>query len=216
VSEMRRLLYFLIVHNQTDLGSLKRELSMEGERRYGKREWENHLRGVEDEWNRVEEFINQYLIDHDIPVGKVRIYQDGLPVAGEVGSKIVREVARQGSRNYQILVNLIYQGACLEEAESRELLVQEHGHLTRIVKAKTPTEKLKHYILYQDISEDLLDRRDTYIANRINESLQEDELGLAFFGGTHSIVDKLDGDIDVTAPQEFNDPISIDLIRNAR
>ena len=68
---MRKLLYFSIVHNQADLGSLKEELLTEGEKRYGKKEWENHLKQVQESWNRIEEFINHYLNTNYIRVDKV-------------------------------------------------------------------------------------------------------------------------------------------------
>lgn len=213
---MRKLLYSLIVHNQADLGSFKERLSIEGERRYGRIRWEAHLKQVQESWDRTEEIVGRFLNTNNVPKSKVRVYQDGLPVAGEIGLKIVREGARRGSKNYQILENLVDRGACLEEADSRELLLQEHNYLSKIVKAATLTEKLKQYALYQVISQELLNKRDIYIAERINATLSKDELGLAFFGAIHSIVDKLAKDIEVTIIQEFKDRISIDLMNRGR
>jgi hypothetical protein len=209
---MRRLLYFLIIHNQADLGSLKESLSAEGERKYGKAEWENHLKQVEKSWNKIEKTIKQHLDDGSIHFNKIRLYQDGLPIAGETGLKVVKDVAKQGSRNYQILEDLIEHGSSLEEAESKELLLGEYEYISRILKAETSTERLKHSILYQDVAQELLDKRDAYIANRINKTLKENELGILFLGGKHSIIDRLDKDINIRLIKEFKDKISTELM----
>ncbi len=209
---MRQLLYFMVVYNQADAGQLKEELSAEGMKKYGKREWESHLKSVQESWDRIEQIAEKYLDASGIPINRVRIYQDGLPAAGEIGMQIVREVAGKGSKNYRILENLVIRGACLEEAESRKLLRQEHDYLSRILKAPSEAEKLKQYIFYLEASPRLLAERDRYTAEKINTTLNEDEFGLAFFGGTHSIVDKLAEDIEVTVIDEFHDKISADLM----
>lgn len=210
---MRQLLYFPIIHNQADIGSLKEQLSIEGERKYGKEEWAGYLKQVGKSWDRIEKLVKEHITANKVPISKVRLYQDGLPAAGEIGLKIVKDVAKQGSRNYQILEDLISKGAYLEEAENKELLMEEYGHISRILKAETPTERLKYFILYQDAAQELLDKRDAYIANSINETLDKDELGILFLGGRHSILDKLDKNITVRVIQEFRDKISTDLIK---
>lgn len=210
MNNMRKLLYIPIVHNQADLGSFETRLSLEGGRKYGQAAWQDHLAQVQISWNRIENQIKQQF--NSIPVDKIRIYQDGLPEAGEIGLKIVKEVARLGSKNYQILEDLLRQGAQLEEAESKELLLQEYEHLSRLTKATTPAEQLKVYLVYQKVAQELLNKRDAYIANRINITLKKDELGIAFFGSKHSIVDRLDEDITITIIQEVKDKISADLM----
>ncbi len=207
---MRKLLYIPVVHNQADLGSLEARLSLEGKRKYGQAAWQDHLAQVQISWNRIENEIKQQF--NNTPADKARIYQDGLLKAGEIGLKIVKEVARLGSKNYQILEDLLRQGAQLEEAESKELLLQEYGYLSRLSKATTPTEQLKVYLEYRKVAQELLNKRDAYIANRINLTLKKDELGIAFFGSKHSIADRLDEDITITIIQEFKDKISADLV----
>lgn len=209
---MRQLLYFPIIHNQADLGSLKEQLSAEGEIKYGKAEWEDHTKQVQKSWDRIKGLIKEYASTNNIQFSKIRLYQDGLPAAGETGLKIVKEVAKQGSRNYQILEDLINQGAKLEETESKELLLEEYEYIRNIFKAETPTERLKYSILYQDAAPELLEDRDTYIAKKINGTLKKGELGIIFLGGKHSILDKLDKDIDVRPIQEFKDKISTELM----
>ena len=46
----------------------------------------------------------------------------------------------------------------------------------------------------------MLYQRDEYIAQRINNTLQEEEMGILFLGIMHSIEDKLDKDIVLIQP----------------
>ena len=200
---MKKLIYFPIVHNQVDLGSMGSQLSLAGEQKYGEL-WKEHLKEVDLAWNKIGSYVNQ--------IENLRIYQDGLPVAGDIGIRIVKDVANSGSKNYKIIENLISNGAVLEIAESKELLLKEYNFLNRITNAITSVEKLKANILYKDESEKLLSDRDEYIANQINTTLNDGEIGVAFFGGAHSIVDKLNNDIEVIVIQMFKDEISLSLI----
>ncbi|MBU4501913.1 MAG: hypothetical protein KKA79_04920 [Nanoarchaeota archaeon] len=207
---MRKLLYFPIIHDQADMGSLETKISQEGERKYGQAAWKDHLKQVQISWNRLQNKIKQQF--DDVPADKVKIYQDGLPEAGEIGLKIIKEVAKRGSKNYQIVEDLLRKGAQLEKAESKELLIQEYNYLSRLRDATTPVEQLNALLVYQEKAQELLNKRDDYIANRINITLKYDELGIAFFGSKHSIIDRLNKDITVTRIQEFKDKITIDLI----
>lgn len=208
---MRHALYFSTIHNQADLGSMGMELSKAGERKYGETEWKEHIQQVQESWDRIEKFVEEYIKTNNIHINKIRLYQDGLPIAGEIGLKIVKDVAKQGSKNYQILESLISRGAYLEEAESKELLLEEYKNISRIIQAKTPAEQLQQSLLYKGIAEELLNKRDNHIAKKINTTLNKGELGLIFFGGEHSIVDKLDKDITCQVIQEFNNKISTKL-----
>jgi len=210
MNNMRKLLYIPVIHDQADMGSLETRLSMEGEKKYGQAAWQNHLAQVQTSWDRIENEIKQQL--NSTPANKMRIYQDGLPKAGEIGLKIIKEIAKRGSKNYQILEELSRQGAQLEEAESKELLLQEYEYLSILSKATTLTEQLHAYIEFQEVAQELLNKRDAYIANRINITLKKDELGIAFFGGKHYIINRLDKDITINTIQEFKDKISADLI----
>ena len=202
-------MYFPIVHNEADMGSVGAGFSLACEKKYGRVDWRNHVEQVRKSWNRVGDLVNR---EFKMSTSRVRIYQDGLPVAGEIGLKIVKDVAKQGSQNYQIVEGLIGQGALLEEAESKELLLQEHGYLSRIGGATTTIELTKADLLYKEVAEELLNERDAYIAGRINETLGKGELGMAFFGGKHSIVGKLEKDIVVDVVEEFRDGISVGLM----
>lgn len=209
--DMKRLLYIPIVHNQTDLGSLGSQLSLEGERKYGVSLWQNHLELVDKSWDEIEIEISKQL--KKISFDKIKIYQDGLPVADDIGIKIVKDTAKKGSKNYNIIDNLLTQGAKLEIAENKEFLFKEYYLLSDITKTETPENILKAYLIYQNISQELLNDRDNYIANQINVTLNDGEIGIAFFGAAHSIINKLNKDIKVVVIQMFTDAISLNLIK---
>ncbi len=208
---MKKLLYIPIVHNQADLGSLGTALSSEGERKYGAQQWTEHLQQVNRSWDEIENEISMRL--NDFPSGSVRIYQDGLPANGETGIKIIKDTAQKGSKNYTIIDNLLTAGAILELAENKDLLFKEYYLLSDISKAETPEKQLMAYLAYQEFSDEILNDRDKFIANKINETLKDGEIGIAFFGAAHSVIDKLAKDIEVIVIQMFNDNISLNLTK---
>jgi len=85
---MRKLYYIPIIHSQIDMGSVGSELSKSGEIKYGKELWMNHIEEVDKSWNKIKSFINRQL--KNISFDKVKIYQDGLPITGEIGIKLLR------------------------------------------------------------------------------------------------------------------------------
>lgn len=206
---MRTLLYIPIVHNKADLGSLGSQLSAEGESKYGASRWQNHLEQVDKSWDEIEKEIYSRLTN--IPFGKIKIYQDGLPVAGDIGIKIVKEAAEKGSKNYQIVDHLLSNGAALEIAENKELLLKEYSLLSDISKADTPEKQVDAYLVYQQIAQELLNSRDNHISNQINTTLNDGETGIAFFGAAHSVIDKLNKDIGIVLIKMFKDVISLNL-----
>ncbi len=208
---MKKLIYIPIVHNKADLGSLGSQLSVEGAQKYGASAWQNHLDEVEKSWDKIELEIFKRL--KKTSFDKIKIYQDGLPVAGEIGIKIVNDAAGNGSKNYSIIRRLLAGGANLELAENKDLLLKEYYLLADINKAETPEKQLESFLFYQKISGELLLSRDHYVAKQINETLKDGETGIAFFGASHTITDKLKTDINVIVIQMFKDDISLNLIK---
>ncbi len=208
---MKKLIYIPIVHNSADLGSLGSRLSSEGARRYGDSLWRDHLEQVDNSWNNVEIEISRQL--KRTPLNRIKIYQDGLPVVDEIGIKIVNDAAKNGSKNYLIIERLLARGARLELAENKELLLSEYSLLSDIKNAVTPQKQLESFLIYQKVSQELQVSRDLFIANQINVTLHDGEVGIAFFGASHAIIDKIDKDIKVTVIQMFKDSISLSLIR---
>jgi hypothetical protein len=206
---LKTLLFIPIVHNQADLGSLGSELSAQGEKKYGASTWDDHIQKVNRSWEEIDSAISSQLENKTSDT--IKIYQDGLPAAGDIGIKIIKDTAAKGSKNYSIIDNLLSKGAILEVAENKDLLFKEYYLLSDISKAETPEKQLVAYLKYQELAQEILNDRDNYIANQINETLKEGETGIAFFGAAHSITDKLNKEINVIIIQMFNDDISLKM-----
>jgi hypothetical protein len=129
--------------------------------------------------------------------GRLRIYQDGMPVAGEDARRIVNEVADAGSPNYQLVRELLARGAQIERTEDAGLLREEYELVRKLAAARGPLEKAQAAQAYRQRGDALLRARDTFIARRIDETLKEGELGLLLIGALHRVADDLPPDIEV-------------------
>lgn len=189
---MRRLIYVPIIHTMVDMGSRADALRQEYIRRFGVERWERSRQVIEEVW----EGIREKLLALTLPWERVRMYQDGLPVSGRE-LEMARDVAAQGSKNYQIVMELVRRGARLMGTESPELLIREYTHIKRIADAKTDAEREEARRRYAAESAEILKERDTFIARRIAETLEEGEVGLLFLGMQHEVDRLLPGGIQV-------------------
>jgi hypothetical protein len=128
--------------------------------------------------------------------GIVRLYQDGLPVCGRE-REIVSELAGAGSRNHRLLLELEARGATLMGTESPELLVQEYQLATAMFASAAAVQPDVHQ---QRVRDTLLEKRDRFVANRINTTLGAGETGILFMGMLHAVAQYLDSDIRVVYP----------------
>lgn len=189
---VRTLIYVPIVHSEVDLGSMGDEVRRRFEEAFGPGEWTRRYASVEAMWDGLRTKIFELLLSWP----HTRLYQDGLPVCGRE-SEIVRDLAAQGSRNYQLLAELMARGAILMGTEDPELMVAEYRRIQSLVQAAqrcepdSVVEKLKHE------GEDILRKRDAFIAHRIETTLQEGETGILFLGMLHRVDEQLNGSFDV-------------------
>jgi len=188
---MRTLIYVPIIHTSVDLGSLAKDVTKRGIADLGEDAWKGHIRTVESFWD--------VIIDHfaSVDVSGMKIYQDGMVAEGEIGEKIVEESLNLGSRNYQLVSKLLKRGAILVKTEDFNLVKIERDRLLKITQAKTVAEKLLGFTRYKLTKNMLLNKRDEYIAQRIDETLHEDQTGILFIGAYHNIKRKLPGDIQI-------------------
>lgn len=189
---MRRLIYIPIIHTPADMGSKSEALKQEWIKQFGIERWEQHSRVVEEIWGG----IRTRLLGLRLSWIRVQIYQDGLPVSGKE-LEIAREVAAQGSKNYQLVMELVGKGARLMGTESPELLLREHAHVKQIAEAQADAEREEAKRSYAAESAEILKARDAFIANRIAESLWVEGVGLLFLGMRHEVDRLLPQDIGV-------------------
>jgi len=179
---MRNLMYIPIIHTETDLGSMADSFKQEYTRQYSIQQYKNHVDSIQQMWD----ILIQNITSLDINWKHVRLYQDGLPICGRE-LEIITELAEKGSINHRLLLTLIQKGAILEGTEDKNLLLKEYYHFQKILSTKQLDEKKKMTEEYKHFSADLLRQRDKFIADRINNTLQENETGLLFIGMIHQV-----------------------------
>ena len=175
---MRKLFYIPIVHTPEDLGSHLAEAKREYIAKYGLTKWREHIEAVDKFWRELSGILLDLPVDHT----KMKLYQDGLPVFGRE-MELIEELAGNGNRNYQLLLELVKKGATVVGSEDPELLIEERD---RLIKNGA-----------NGSYDGLMARRDEYIAQRIASTLKDGEMGLLFMGALHRVVDKLPEDIEI-------------------
>src|SRR3989304_4468529 len=192
---MPPLIYIPIIHTQADMGALAEAIRRLAIEKLGHQEWERSIRAIDRLWTIIRETIEKL----DLPYPRVRLYQDGLPHCGrEV--QIVSDLAKAGSPNHQLLLFLMGKGATLMGTESPELLLEEYQLVQQVLSAQDLGEAERVQARQESPSPSLLERRDRYISERINETLREGETGILFLGMFHSLDEKIARDIQVHYP----------------
>ncbi len=177
---MRRLIYVPVMHSDIEMGSAAAWYREAFITRHGEAKWAERDRQYARIWDEVAQAIDGLNLDFR----RVRLYQDSLPVCGHE-ALIVRDLAAQGSRNHQLLEALMARGAEVMGTESADLLIEEY-RLMQNGGGGGPQ------------GESLLERRDRFIAQRIDGTLGADETALLFIGALHRVDTYLPPDIRVT------------------
>ena len=188
---MRTLIYVPVIHTSADLGSIAKEVAKRGIRDLGQELWEKHRKTVEGFWDVVSDYFDS------IDVKDMKIYQDGMVAEDEVGKKIAEDTAKAGSKNYQLILKLLDRGAVLVKTEDFKLVKKEYDRLLAITQAKSITKKIIAFIKYKLVKVILLNRRDNFIANRIEQTLKAEEKAILFIGAFHNIKKRLPKDIRI-------------------
>jgi hypothetical protein len=165
------------------MGTLGSSVSRAKVSAFGQRRVEQAAAGVQKLWDRIETIVS-------------KLADNGLPVCGRE-REIVAELAEAGSRNHGLLLKLQARGAVLMGTESPELLVEEY----QVALAKFAPGAAAGAGKHRDrLRHDLIDRRDRYVAERINSTLLPGETGILFMGMLHKIARWLDRGISVVYP----------------
>lgn len=189
------LIYFPIVHTAEDMGNLSHSIRQAAMKVLGKQSLKQKDQLVDRIWTAIEQAIDVL----DLPFDKVRLYQDGLPICGRE-MEIVTDLADNGSRNHRLLVRMIRRGALLMGTESAELLLEEYRLIKQTVSGQygdKATEKPEELKKQADI---LLQKRDQFIARRINDTLGPKETGIVFLGMLHNLEGLVDNEIQIDYP----------------
>jgi hypothetical protein len=193
---LKKLIYVPIIHTSADLGSLAEDVSNRGILVLGEELWKKHLRTIDNYWNVISAYFDS------LEVSGFKIYQDGMVTEGEIARKIVEDGIKCGSKNFELILKLINRGAVLIKTEDINLVKKEHDMLIRITKAKTKRDRLVLSMKYEINKNELLKKRDEFIAKRINLTLKHGETGIIFIGAYHNIERYLSNDIEIYEVKE--------------
>jgi hypothetical protein len=188
---MRKLYLVPIIHMSADLGTLAMAMDKRGIAELGENFWLRHKETIACFWDAIAEFLDS------LEVEGFKIYQDGLIANGEMGMRIVEEGVKEGSKNYEIISGLLKRGASLVKTEDLSLVKKEYDSLTKIVRSKSSGGKIVASLRYKLVQNKLLKERDNFIANRIDATLNDGEVGILFIGAYHDVISKLPGDIEI-------------------
>jgi hypothetical protein len=188
---MRLLILIPIIHTEQDMGSFSGQVKQVYVQKHGLAKWEQHLEVINGLWSAISQLIDALAL----PYASIRLYQDGLPECGRE-AELVTEVAGRGSKNHQLLLDLMQKGATLMGTESPDLLRQELTLLRAGLAAPSVSEKIDVSPAI-DEGPKLLAERDRYIAQRIDDTLCYEEIGFLFIGLAHSVEAFLNPDIKV-------------------
>jgi len=179
---MRQLIYIPVIHTQVDMGSMADALKESYLERHGEEKWASRVKAIDQMWEGIQRKIEELNLDSH----RVKLYQDGLPICGKE-IEIVNEVASRGSHNYRILKELLQKGCTLMGTESAELLIKEYQ---MIKETAQPTGKNRPFwksLRLWLAAREILRNRDQFIAQRIVETLQDEETGILFMGIHHQV-----------------------------
>lgn len=175
----RRLLIVPIVHTSAELGSEGREHRADFIARHGDLRWAEREAKIEHYWLTVRDALLALPIGFD----HVKVYQDSLP-DGQDADRLVEDMAGHGSPNHRLLKLLKTRGATILGTESLALLLEEY-------------QAIKERRASPDLLRRSLESRDRFIANRIDETLADGEIGILFIGAAHDVARFCDQSIKV-------------------
>jgi hypothetical protein len=180
VAAMRQLVHIPIIHNSVDLGSLSSLVQEHYAKICGKPGWNQREDAIEALWRHIAASLDALRLE----ARKTRLYQDGLPIC-DFEEQIVRELAKAGSSNHQLILRWMDRGAVLMGTEDARLLMEEYELQKQLLAPKTVTTPADGQ--QRSRADSLLKARDSFIAERIAATLQEGEVGLLFLGALHRL-----------------------------
>lgn len=206
---MRTLYYIPIIHDPTEREFFLQELLIESDGEEDVQKISTSLsRAIKKYWGQIKQKVENENLDYS----RVFIYQDTIGIRedrdgskSEVKEIIIRRFKEIGTPNFLFLAELLEKGATLRGTENGNLLFQFKEILQkRIYLKKAKVKALNDNSLSQKLAQiekeietldlekvKLLQKRDRFIAQRINQTLPEGGIGILFIGGAHRVDRKL-------------------------
>lgn len=188
---MRKLIYVPVIHMESDLGGAASAIESKSASLCGEERWAKHKETVVKFWDSMADYFAA------VDATNLKIYQDGLVTGGALGTRIIEEGARRGSKNHQIILNLMRNGAEIRKTEDPYLLKEEYQYIAGFTHSKSATEQTTDNANYKLRKNQLTKERDKFVAKAIHETLKEGETGVLFMGSYHNVLPYLPRDIMV-------------------
>ena len=153
-----------------------------------------------EKFNKYWEQVETQIAELELKLGKVnRIYHELIPAGGEDGSKIIKEL---NDRGYKIVQTCLEKGAQLEAVEEGDLLT-EFMDWSRCLIVGLQNQKVftKVYESYTEVSK----KRNEYIAGKIDETLNADEVGILLMRENHQVQFPSDIQVFYVAPPALDE-----------
>ena len=112
------------------MGSLAPDFEETSIKVLGQKIWQKHKEIISGFWDSIEQFFRS------IDVKGFKVYQDGLIADGAEGIRIIKEGITQGSKNYQIIGDLLERGAVLVKTEDFSLVKEEYDYIIKLTHSK--------------------------------------------------------------------------------
>jgi len=183
------LLYVPVLHTHRESEDIVFSLKANGGDTHADTPGDEYDKSVKDMW----EGIYSKLQEIGINFSSMRIYQDSLPVCG-MEKEVVSKLAEKGSRNHQLILDLLNNGARIEGTEDQQLLIKEYDCLTRFIASASASDHTAALERYRAESAGLMKQRDEFIAGRIKSTLKDGEVPLVFMGVRHGLGELLKDD----------------------
>ena len=190
MSDIRLLIYVPVLHTRKESGEISLSLKKDETELPADTSSADQEKSVKEMWDGIYEKIQKI----DVPCHSMRIYQDAMPVCGRE-REIAEILAQKASRNHQLILELVKNGANLEGTEDPDLLVKEYDNLSQLISnaSLSPQSNRDSLNGYKEKGAELMKQRDTFIAKRIKSTLKEGETPLVFMGVRHELEKLLQG-----------------------
>lgn len=187
---MAILYHVPIVHSIEDYGSLQDAFKDAFVKECGQAAFVEIQGRIRDYWTMVEERIEKAIPD---PRG-LRIYHDGFPVGSrEKVLALFGLMLRDNSKspNFQLVKKLLDKGAVLEGTEDMALVLEQVRIYECAIRApKEDRERIA--AVHAHRADELVELRDDVIAQRICDTLSEEDKGILFIGRDHNVIRRLE------------------------
>jgi hypothetical protein len=156
---------------------------------------QDYLKLVEQYWQQLAEQINKL----ELKIGIInKIYYEANPHTGEEGLNIIKELNEKG---YQLIKSKCDKGAEVQATEDINLFYEfiDWGNCLQAIMTEKVFQKVTEF--YQEASQ----KRYNFIAQQINATLKENEVGVLFIREEHAVQFPASIQVFYVAPPALDD-----------